>query len=68
VLVLHDMLGLTQGATPKFARRYADLSAEITRAVTEYCDDVRTGRFPSDAESYHLPAEARDSLGERVRR
>jgi 3-methyl-2-oxobutanoate hydroxymethyltransferase len=68
VLVLHDMLGLTQGATPKFARRYADLSAEITRAVTEYCDDVRTGRFPSDAESYHLPAEARDSLRERVRR
>jgi 3-methyl-2-oxobutanoate hydroxymethyltransferase len=68
VLVSHDMLGLTQGATPKFARRYADLSAEITRAVTEYCADVRAGRFPSDAESYHLPAEVSESMRARVRR
>jgi 3-methyl-2-oxobutanoate hydroxymethyltransferase len=67
VLVLHDLLGLTQGATPKFARRYADLSAEITRAVTEYCDDVRGGRFPSDAESYHSPAEAHDTAPQRLR-
>src|ERR1700685_2707522 len=53
ILVFNDMLGLTVGRTPKFARRYANLSEEISRAVSEYCDDVKTGRFPSDAESFH---------------
>lgn len=67
VLVFHDLVGLTQGATPKFARRYADLSAEITRAVAAYCDDVRSGRFPSDAESYHSPAEVRVLKPQRAR-
>ena len=55
ILVFHDMLGLTAGHVPKFARRYANLSAEISRAVTAYCEDVRSGSFPSDAESYHAP-------------
>jgi 3-methyl-2-oxobutanoate hydroxymethyltransferase len=68
VLVFHDLVGLTQGPAPKFARRYADLGAEITRAASAYCDDVRKGRFPSDAESYHLPAEMREAIRERVRR
>lgn len=53
VLVLHDMLGLTFTAQPKFARRYANLGDEIARAVREYCADVQNGRFPSDEESYH---------------
>jgi len=60
VLVFHDLVGLTEGYTPKFVRRYADLAAEITRAVTEYCGDVRSGKFPSDAESYHSAAELRE--------
>ena len=60
VLVFHDLVGLTEGYTPKFVRRYADLAAEITRAVTEYCGDVRSGKFPSDAESYHSEAELRE--------
>ena len=55
ILVFHDLVGLTQGHTPKFVRQYANLSAEISRAVGEYCADVREGRFPSDAESYHAP-------------
>ena len=59
VLVFHDLVGLTEGYTPKFVRRYADLAGEITRAVTEYCADVRSGKFPSDAESYHSTAELR---------
>jgi 3-methyl-2-oxobutanoate hydroxymethyltransferase len=62
VLVLHDLVGLTVGHTPKFVRQYANLSAEISRAVSEYCEDVRSGSFPSDAESYHSPAELRDHL------
>jgi len=60
VLVFHDLVGLTEGYTPKFVRRYANLSAEITRAVTEYCTDVRAGQFPSDAESYHSESELRE--------
>lgn len=68
VLVFHDLVGLTSGSVPKFARQYANLSETISRAVGEFCDDVRSGRFPSDAESYHLPAELRDRLLERLRR
>lgn len=55
ILVFHDLLGLTAGRVPKFARQYADLSSMISQAVTAYCKDVRQGSFPSDAESYHAP-------------
>ncbi len=55
ILVLNDLLGLTFGSSPKFARRYANLSEIISGAVKEYCADVREGSFPSDAESYHAP-------------
>jgi 3-methyl-2-oxobutanoate hydroxymethyltransferase len=63
ILVFHDLVGLTVGHTPKFVRRYANLSEEITRAVGEYCGDVRAGRFPSDAESYHSVAEMSAAAG-----
>jgi 3-methyl-2-oxobutanoate hydroxymethyltransferase len=53
VLVIHDLLGLTFGQTPRFARQYANLGAVISKAVHEYCDDVRSGTFPLDGESYH---------------
>jgi 3-methyl-2-oxobutanoate hydroxymethyltransferase len=67
VLVLHDLLGLTLGRTPKFARKYANLAGEISRAASEFCNDVHSGRFPSDAESYHLPAEQLGQLLARPR-
>ena len=67
VLVFHDLVGLTIGHTPKFARQYANLSAEISRAVQEYCGDVRSGSFPSDAESFHSSAELRERLLARQR-
>ena len=60
VLVFHDFAGLTVGHTPKFARKYAQLGAELSRVATEFCEDVRAGRFPSDAESYHSPAELQE--------
>jgi 3-methyl-2-oxobutanoate hydroxymethyltransferase len=61
ILVIHDLVGLSFGHQPKFARRYADIGAVISRAVAEYCHDVQQGFFPSDEESYHLPAEHRDA-------
>ena len=67
VLVFHDLLGLTPGHKPKFARQYVDLGAEISRAVTSYCEDVRRGDFPSDAESFHSPAQLREQLPTRQR-
>jgi 3-methyl-2-oxobutanoate hydroxymethyltransferase len=59
ILVVHDMLGLTFNQTPKFARQYVNVGALISGAVREYCDDVRSGGFPSDAESYHAPQQTR---------
>src|SRR3989440_1228932 len=53
ILVANDMLGLTFEPSPKFARQYAKVGEIISKAVREYCDDVRNGNFPSDAESYH---------------
>jgi len=59
ILVLHDLLGLTFGEPPKFARRYANLGETISQAVKEYCADVTEGSFPSDAESYHIPGNGK---------
>ena len=63
VLVMHDLLGLEDRVTPKFVRRYADLKAQAVAAVGAYAADVRSGRFPSEAESYHLPGETLDPYG-----
>ena len=52
VLVMQDMLGINQGFSPKFLRRYADLSTVITGAVSRYIDDVKEGDFPNASEQY----------------
>jgi 3-methyl-2-oxobutanoate hydroxymethyltransferase len=52
VLVLHDLLGITTGYIPRFVKAYADLKTEITRAVTQYRDEVRDGTFPATEQGY----------------
>ncbi len=52
VLVLHDMLGITQEFSPRFLRRYHNLQMEIKGAVQNYIDDVRTKQFPNENEQY----------------
>ncbi|MDR1591269.1 MAG: 3-methyl-2-oxobutanoate hydroxymethyltransferase [Prevotellaceae bacterium] len=52
VLVMHDMLGMTQGFSPRFLRRYADLHNVITDAVKHYVADVKSGDFPNAEEQY----------------
>ena len=52
VLVLHDMLGITQDFSPRFLRRYLDLEKDIQSAITRYVSDVRDGEFPTERESY----------------
>jgi len=62
VLVLHDMLGLSFGKLARFVRPYANLGEAMTEAVSRYADDVRSGSYPSDDESYAMPAEAAQEL------
>ena len=62
VLVYHDVLGIEDRMAPKFVRRYADVGAASVEGLRAFADDVRSRRFPSDDESYHLSAEVSESL------
>ena len=52
VLVVHDMLGINKGFSPRFLRRYADLHAVMTEAVSHYIEDVKSCDFPNEQEQY----------------
>ena len=68
VLVFHDLLGIEDRIVPRFVRRYASIKDDAVAAMAAYADDVRSGRFPSDDESYHLTGEVAEALGfERAR-
>ena len=62
ILVFHDLINLTFSPAAKFVRRYADAAALIRDAVERYREDVEHHTFPSDAESYHLPARKKLSV------
>ncbi len=66
ILVVHDILGLTFDQTPKFARKYANVGEVISKAVRDYCADVRSGGFPSDSESYHSGKTVKDDKPVRI--
>ena len=52
VLVLHDMLGITQDFSPRFLRRYSDIGDQMLGAIQSYVLDVRSRDFPSKDEQY----------------
>jgi len=52
VLVIHDMLGINKGFSPRFLRRYADLHTVMTGAVEQYVRDVKECDFPNEKEQY----------------
>ena len=52
VLVMHDMLGINKGFSPKFLRRYADVASVIQDAVGNYISDVKSADFPNENEQY----------------
>jgi 3-methyl-2-oxobutanoate hydroxymethyltransferase len=62
ILVYHDLVNLTLVPPPKFVRQYADAAALIRAALEQYREDVEQHAFPSDSESYHLPASEREEL------
>jgi 3-methyl-2-oxobutanoate hydroxymethyltransferase len=59
VLVVNDLLGLNTTKPPKFVRQYVNLRQVMIDAVSEWAGDVRSGAFPSDAETYHMPSGPR---------
>ncbi len=63
VLVYHDLLGIEKRLLPRFVRRYADLDAVAIEAVAAFAADVRSGAFPSEAESYSMNVEEAAALG-----
>jgi len=54
VLIAPDILGLTQGPCPKFAKRYSNLGHEVINAFKAYSKDVQSGQYPDKAHSYHM--------------
>ena len=62
ILVFHDLFNLTFSPPAKFSRQYADGAQFFSSALQRYRDDVAERRFPSDAESYHLPREVQAAL------
>jgi 3-methyl-2-oxobutanoate hydroxymethyltransferase len=62
VLVWHDLLGLYQGQSPRFVKRYADLATVIRDAVSAYAEDVREHRFPEEVHTYAMAEEELDAF------
>jgi 3-methyl-2-oxobutanoate hydroxymethyltransferase len=62
VLVFHDILGLGSSPPAKFVRQYAELGRLATEAISAFADDVRSGRYPGEAESYHGSTELKEAL------
>ena len=62
VLVWHDLLGLGEGRPPKFVKTYANLSADILKALETYVAEVRSGLFPDDRHTYGMPDDELDRL------
>ena len=57
VLVWHDLLGINEGVTPRFVKRYADVAGETRRALETFAAEVRSGAYPADEHVYKINAE-----------
>jgi 3-methyl-2-oxobutanoate hydroxymethyltransferase len=57
VLVWHDLLGINEGAAPRFVKRYADLAGETRRALEAFATDVRSGAYPAAEHEYKIAGD-----------
>ena len=57
VLVWHDLLGVNEGAAPRFVKRYADLAGETRRGLVAFAADVRSGAYPAEEHEYKIAAD-----------
>ncbi|MBC7098670.1 3-methyl-2-oxobutanoate hydroxymethyltransferase [Candidatus Bipolaricaulota bacterium] len=62
LLIVHDILGLFEAFTPKFVKRYADVSSVMLQAFRDYISDVKEGRFPGPEHTYRIPKEEWERL------
>ncbi|MFB0521144.1 MAG: 3-methyl-2-oxobutanoate hydroxymethyltransferase [Desulfatiglandales bacterium] len=63
-LIVHDMLGMFEAFTPKFVKRYANISQQIVEALKVFIEDVTEGRFPGPEQCYKMPKEEAEKLEE----
>ena len=54
LLIVSDLIGQFQAFTPKFVKRYCNVAEMITKALKQYCEEVRSGVFPTDEHCYHM--------------
>ncbi len=54
ILVFHDLVGYANGYLPKFVKRYTDIHSILNKAIKEYVEEVKEGKFPDDRHSYHI--------------
>jgi 3-methyl-2-oxobutanoate hydroxymethyltransferase len=66
VLVFHDLLGIYDGISPRFAKRYATVKSDMIDGVTAYADEVRAGRFPAPEHTYSIDPEELESFRARL--
>ncbi len=64
VLVFHDLLGIYDGHAPRFAKRYAEIKAQMVAGVAEYAAEVRNGAFPAPQHTYSIDDEELERFGE----
>ncbi len=57
LLIVHDILGLFEAFTPKFVKKYADVSSVMLQAFQDYIADVKSGKFPTPEHEYRIPKE-----------
>lgn len=67
VLVLHDLLGITEGRPAKFVKRYAAIGDDTVAAITAYADEVREGAFPAAEHEYAASPEAVEAARQALR-
>jgi 3-methyl-2-oxobutanoate hydroxymethyltransferase len=54
LLIVSDMIGQFQAFTPKFVKKYGDVAGVVIKAMREYCDEIRQGKFPTDEHVYRM--------------
>lgn len=62
VLVLHDLVGMTFGRQPRFVRQYANIREVMTEAIKNWSNDVKSGNYPNESETYGLTEETKKEL------
>lgn len=68
LLIVSDMIGQFQAFTPKFVKKYTNVSGVITDAMKQYCKEVRDGSFPADEHCYHMLKGENEKFKEMIKK